>query len=712
MIRPLLLQLRFILPVLSGILFTSMTCAQSLDYPQTRKDNQVDDYFGTKVADPYRWLEDDNSPETAKWVEAENKVTFAYLEKIPYRAQVKARLEQLFNYPKYSAPVRRGDYLFFTKNDGLQNQNVVYVQKGLDAAPELLLDPNTFSTDGTSRLVNFDVSSDGHYAAYGISVGGSDWQEVHVIDVATKQVLSDDLKWIKFVGVGWADKGFFYSRYDAPQPGHELSSKNENQKVYYHTLGAPQSEDRLVYQDAEHPLRFLSVDTSDDERYAFLSISDEASGKRGNALFYRDLSAKDSAFHPIVPEAGDDRYGVVDDVDGKFLILTNHDAPNYRVVLFDPANPGQWKDVIPEKPETLEKISSLGGKLFATYLKDVASKVVVYSFSGEAVHEIDLPGAGTADGFIGNRTDKDAFYIYTSFNYPPTVFRYDLASNQSKVYHAPEIPGFRPEDYETKEVFYKSKDGTRIPMFLVYKKGLKLDGNNPTLLYAYGGFNITISPAFNPLRLALLEQGFVYASANIRGGGEYGEKWHDAGTKLKKQNVFDDFIAAAGWLIANKYTRPQRLAINGGSNGGLLIGAVINQRPDLFRAAVPMVGVMDMLRFQKFTIGSHWIDDYGSSDNPEEFKAIYAYSPLHNIKPGVEYPATLITTADHDDRVVPAHSFKYAATLQAAASKDNPVLIRIETKSGHGASSTTKAIELTADTYSFVFYNLCVTPKY
>jgi len=713
MIRQLLLHLRFVLPVLSGILFSSMSFAQDLDYPQTRKDNQVDDYFGTKVADPYRWLEDDNSAETAKWVEAENKVTAAYFARIPYRAAVKTRLEKLFNYPKYTAPARKGEYLFFAKNDGLQNQNVVYVQKGLEGTPEILLDPNTFSSDGTSRLVNFDPSDDGRLAAYGISVGGSDWQEVHVIDVATRQVLSDDLKWIKFVSVAWAGKGFFYSRYDAPQPGHELSFKNENQKVYYHKLGMAQSEDQLIYQDPQHPQRFLSVDTTEDERYAFLSVSDEASGKRGNSLFYRDLSSKDSTFHPIVPEVGDDKYGVVDDVDGKFLIFTNHDAPNYRVVQFDPAHPSQWKDVIPEKPETLEKVASLGGKLFATYLKDVANKVYVYTFSGELVSEIALPGAGTvAEGFAGNRTDKDAFYSFTSFNYPPTVFRYDIATNKSTVYHAPEIPGFRPEDYETKEVFYSSKDGTRIPMFLVYKKGLKLDGSNPTLLYAYGGFNITISPAFNALRLALLEQGFVYASANLRGGGEYGEKWHDAGTKLKKQNVFDDFIAAAGWLIANKYTSPQKLAINGGSNGGLLIGAVINQRPDLFRAAVPMVGVMDMLRFQKFTIGSAWIDDYGSSDNPEEFKAIYAYSPLHNIKPGVKYPATLITTADHDDRVVPAHSFKYAATLQAAASKENPVLIRIETKSGHGASSTSKAIDLAADIYSFLFYNLGVTPRY
>jgi len=713
MIRQLLPQLRMLLPVVSCLLLSTVSLAQNLDYPQTRKDNQVDDYFGTKVADPYRWLEDDNSAETGQWVAAENKVTFGYLNKIPYRADVKKRLEELYNYPKYTAPFSRGEYLFFFKNDGLQNQDVLYVQKGLESAPEILLDPNKFSADGTSRLGTLDVSSNGRYAAYGISVGGSDWQEIHVMEVATKKPLADDLKWIKFVGAGWAGNGFFYSRYDTPQPGHELSSKNENQKVYYHVLGAPQSEDRLVYQDPQHPLRFLAMGTTDDEHYAVLSISDEASGKRGNALFFRGLSAKDDSLKPIVPDVGDDQYDVIDNVGDKFLILTNHGAPNRKVVLFDPDHPvAPWTDVIPEKSDTLQGVTSVGGKLFARYLQDVASRVDIYSLAGTFENQLALPGVGAAEGFLGNRTDKDAFYTYTSFNYPPTVFRYVLATQKSTVYHAPEIPGFRPEDYETKEIFYHSKDGTRVPMFLVYKKGLKLDGTNPTLLYAYGGFNITISPAFSPLRLALLEQGFVYASANIRGGGEYGEKWHEAGTKLHKQNVFDDFIAAAEWLIANKYTSPQKLAITGASNGGLLIGAVMNQRPDLFRVAVPMVGVMDMLRFQKFTIGSSWIDDYGSSDNPEQFKALYAYSPLHNIKPGVKYPATLITTADHDDRVVPAHSFKYAATLQAEASRANPVLIRIETKSGHHTSSTAKTIELAADADSFIFYNLGVTPKY
>lgn len=705
-------KLRIVVAVL-GFVLAAPVFGQSLDFPQTRKDDQVDDYHGTKVADPYRWLEDDNSAETAKWVEAENKVTFAYLDKIPYRSEVLKRLEQLYNYPKYSAPFRKGDLLFYSKNDGLQNQSVVYTQRGLEGAPEVLLDPNKLSADGTTRLGSLGVSRDGHYAAYGMEVGGSDWQEAKVRDVTTRQDLSDDLKWLKFTGFAWADKGFFYSRFDEPQKGHELSTKNEFQKVYYHKLGTSQSDDELIYEDKANPLRGHYARTTDDEKFLILYVSESSTGKRGNALYFRELSKHEKTFTPIVSEITNDSYEVVDDVNGKFLIFTNHGAPNGKVVLYDPANPkDSWKDVLSEKPEVLDSVRSLGGKLFTTYLKDVASHVYVYAFSGQLENEITLPGAGTTAGFEGTRSDKTAFFLYTSMNYPTTVFQYDLPTRKSRVFQAPQIPNFRPEDYETKEVFYNGKDGTRVPMFLVYHKGLKLDGSNPTLLYGYGGFNITLQPIFSSLRLALLEQGFVYASANLRGGGEYGEKWHEAGIKEKKQNVFDDFIAAAEWLIANKYTSSEHLAINGGSNGGLLVGAVMNQRPDLFRVAVPQVGVMDMLRYQKFTIGYAWASDYGTSDNPDQFKALYAYSPLHNIKPGVKYPATLITTADHDDRVVPAHSFKYAATLQAEASHDNPVLIRIDTMSAHGSSSTSKAIALTADMYSFIFWNLGVMPKY
>jgi prolyl oligopeptidase len=705
--------LRIGLTVVGFVLVAVQGLGQSLEYPQTRKDDQVDDYHGTKVADPYRWLEDDNAAETAKWVEAQNKVTFAYLDKIPYRGEVKKRLEQLYNYPKYSAPFRKGELLFYSKNDGLQNQSVVYTQKGLTGAPEVLLDPNKFSADGTTRLGSFNVSRDGHYAAYGMEVGGSDWQEARVRDVSTKQDLGDDLQWLKFSQFAWAGKGFFYSRFAEPEKEHELSSKNEFQKVYYHKLGTAQTDDELIYEDKKNSLREHFVITTNDEKFAFLVVAESATGKRGNALYFRDLAKPEKTFTPIVSEITDDSYEPVDDVEGTFLISTNHGAPNGKVVQYDPANSqSPWKDVLPEKPQKLETVRSLGGKLFATYLKDVASHVYVYSFNGNLENAIDLPGAGTTAGFQGNRGDTEAFFLYTSMNYPATVFRYDLPAKKASVFKAPEIPGFRPDEYETKEVFYDSKDGTRVPMFLVYRKGLKLDGSNPTLLYGYGGFNITMQPSFNSLRLALLEQGFVYAQANLRGGGEYGEKWHEAGIKQHKQNVFDDFIAAAEWLVANKYTSAEHLAINGGSNGGLLVGAVMNQRPDLFRVAVPQVGVMDMLRYQKFTIGYAWASDYGTSDKADEFKALYAYSPLHNIKPGAKYPATLITTADHDDRVVPAHSFKYAATLQTEASHENPVLIRIDTMSAHGSSSTSKQIALTADVYSFIFWNLGVTPKY
>jgi len=693
------------------VLAASLAVAQNLQYPVARKMEQIDSYHGVKVSDPYRWLEDDRSEETTRWVKAENEVTFSYLDKIPYRAQVMKRMEQLYNYPKYVQPFRRGSLYFFSKNDGLQNQNVFYVQTGLEGTPELLLDPNKFSADGTSRLHALTVSRDGQYCAYAVSTGGADWEEAHVMEVGTRKPLGDDLKGLKFSTLAWSGKGFFYSRFDSPKAGHELSSKDEFQKIYYHRLGTAQSEDELIYEDKTKPEQFYQVETTENERFATMAVG--AKGARGNALFFRDLSKPGKSFTAIVPEISDDTFQAVDNVGDKFLVLTNRNAPNWRLALYDPASKdAAWTDLIPEKQEALQEVATGGGKIFATYMKDVASRVIVYSFTGQMENEIALPGVGTATGFGGNHDDKIAFFSFTSLTYPPTIFSYDIASRAAKVFRAPEISGYKTDDYETKEVFFASKDGTQVPMFLVYRRGLKLDGSNPVLVSGYGGFNIVESPEFSPLRLVLLEQGFMYASVNMRGGGEYGEKWHLAGSKLKKQNVFDDFIAAGEWLIANKYTSREKLAIQGGSNGGLLMGAVINERPDLYRVAVAQAGVMDMLRFQKFTIGWAWVSEYGSSDNEEEFKTLYGYSPLHNIRSGVKYPATLITTADHDDRVVPGHSFKYAATLQAAASHENPVLIRIDTNSGHSASSTTKRLEQTRDIYSFIFYNLSVTPKY
>lgn len=705
-------------PLATVVLLTSAWVAMGradgarLVYPETKKGDVVDDYFGTKVADPYRWLEDDRSPQVEAWVEAENKVTFAYLDQIPYRAQVKARLETLYNYPKFTAPTRRGEWFISSKNDGLQNQYVFYIQHGLDGAPDLLLDPNKFSKDGTSRLGAFALSSTGQHVVYGISQGGSDWNDLYVLDVTGRQPLADHLTWIKNGGGSWLrDEGFFYSRYPAPERGHELTTKNEFQAVYYHKLGQPQSADELVYEDKANPQRFHNVRVTEDQRFAILSFSERGKGKRGNALSFRDLSKVEKNFTPIVSEISDDSYSIVDNVGDKFLIETNHGAPNGKVALYDPVT-HLWTDVLPEKPEPLDSASTAGGKLFATYMKDVTTRAYVYSLDGKLENEVALPGLGTAEGFGGRNDDKFVFYSFTSFNTPPTIYQYDIATRTSSVFRKVEIPGFNAADFEVKQVFFPSKDGTKVPMFITAKKGLKLDGHNPTILYGYGGFNITTNPTFSALRVALLEQGVVYASANLRGGGEYGEQWHEAGTKLKKQNVFDDFIGAAEYLIREKYTSPAKLGIEGASNGGLLVGAVANQRPDLFRAVHQHAGVMDMLRYHTFTIGWNWAADYGRSDaNEAEFKALYAYSPIHNAKPA-KYPAILITTADHDDRVVPAHSFKYAAAMQAAQAGDQPIVIRIDTKSGHGASSTTKQLEQTADIDSFFFYNLGVMPHW
>ncbi|MGE0866808.1 MAG: prolyl oligopeptidase family protein [Vicinamibacterales bacterium] len=688
--------------------------AQGLQYPVTRTVDHVDTYHGTPVPDPYRWLEDDTSAETAAWVEAQNKVTFAYLDKIPYRAELTKRLKALYDYAKFGSPSRKGDYYFFSKNDGLQNQSVLYIQKGLTGTPEVLIDPNTWSPDGTVRLTGFSPSKDAKLAVYGVSRSGSDWQEYNVMDLSTRKVLEDKVEWVKVSSIAWRGNGFYYSRYPQPEKGKELSSINENHQVYYHRIGTPQSADELVFSDPKNPQRFHTLDTTEDERFAVLDVSDRGTGKQGNAVFVQDLSKSGSKFMPLIPEIGDDTYQVLESVRGELIVFTDNNAPNGRVVRIDPANPApaNWKSIIEPKTDTIDTVRVAAGKVIATYMKDVASKAYVHNLEGALENEIDLPGLGSASGFAGNMDDTSLFYQFQSFTYPTSIFRYDVAARKSSLFRAPEIPGLDVNQYDTKQVFVTSKDGAKVPMFLVHKKGLSLDGNNPTLMYGYGGFNIATTPGFNSLRIALLEQGFVYASVNMRGGSEYGEAWHDAGTKLKKQNVFDDFIAAAEWLIANKYTSPAKLAAQGGSNGGLLVGAVINQRPELFRAAIPQVGVMDMLRFHKFTIGWNWIADYGSSDNAEEFKALRAYSPLHNIKPGGKYPATLVTTADHDDRVVPAHSFKYAATLQKHASPDRPALIRIDTKSGHGASNVTKQIEATADIYAFLMFNLGVTPTF
>ena len=685
-----------------------------LVYPVTKKVEQVDDYFGTKVYDPYRWLEDETSAETKAWVNEQNRLTFSYLDKIPFREKLKARLTELYNYPRIGAPFHYGDTYFFTKNDGLQNQSVYYIQKGVNGEAEEFLDPNKFSADGTSVLSAFSASKDAKYLAYGISQGGSDWITLNVMEIGTKNKLPDEIRWVKSSGVSWNGDGFYYSRYPEPEKGKELSSRNEFQTVYFHKVGTLQAQDVLVYEDKEHPQRFHNAGTTEDERFLLLTVSERGKGKNGNALFYKDLSKGETSFSPIVSEIGNESYGVIDNVGDKLLIRTNKNAPNGRVVLIDPKNPAEsnWKEVLPERAEPLQGAGTAGGKLFASWRKDVATRAYVFSLDGKLENEVQLPGLGTANGFGGWRDDKYVFYSFTSFNFPPTIYKYDIATKKSTVFRTVDIPGFKPQNYETKQVFYNSKDGTRVPMFLVYKKGLRLDGNNPTLLYGYGGFNVVTAPTFSSLRMALLEQGVVYASANMRGGGEYGEKWHEGGTKLKKQNVFDDFIAAAEWLIANHYTSSSKLAIQGGSNGGLLVGAVSNQRPELFRAVIEQAGVMDMLRFQKFTIGWNWIADYGSSEaNEAEFKALYAYSPIHNVKAGAKYPATLITTADHDDRVVPAHNYKYAAALQAAQGGPNPILIRIDTNSAHGASNTTKSIEQTRDIYAFLFENLGVEYK-
>lgn len=699
--------------LLSGLLSMVLVAEAQFTYPVTKKISQTDNYFNTKVEDPYRWLEDDHATETKDWVTEQNKVTFGFLDKIPFRKDWAKRLEEMNNYPKFSAPFRNNDYYYYYSNDGLQNQSVLYRQKGLDGKSELVINPNLFSKEGTTSLALFQVSENGKYAVVGKSAGGSDWRTFFVLDLATMQYLPDSLAWVKVSGAAWKGDGFYYSRYPEPEKGKELSTKNENHQVFYHKVGTAQSADQLVYEDKANPQRFNGVFTSEDERYVFLNISDRGKGKLGNALWYFDSNSGDTKFKPLIAEPGDFRYDFVDEENGKFILTTNDGAKNQRVIILDPQNPApaNWKTIIPEKEETISNITAAGGKLFLTYLKDVTNRVYIYTLDGKQEGEVKLPALGTVSGFGGKKQDKNVFYSFTSFTFPPTIYKYDIAKNSSEVFRRPSVK-FNPEDFITEQIFYTSKDGTKVPMFIVYKKGLVKNGKNPTILYGYGGFNVNSVPSFSPTRVGWLEQGGVFVMANLRGGNEYGEKWHEAGMLLKKQNVFDDFIAAAEWLTREKYTSADYLALQGGSNGGLLVGAVINQRPDLCRVAIPQVGVMDMLRYHKFTIGWNWIPEYGSSEKEADFKNLYGYSPIHNIKPGVEYPATLVTTADHDDRVVPAHSFKYIATLQENYKGKNPVMIRIDVNSGHGASNLKKAIETTADIYSFIFYNMGLKPKF
>jgi len=690
----------------------SSTIFSQQQYPKTTTVDHSDNYFGTQVPDPYRWMEQDTAAAVKEWVGEQNKVTFGYLNQIPFREKVKDRLTKLMNYPKYDAPFRAGRNWFFYKNDGLQNQKILYIQRGsLQTKPEVFIDPNKLSADGTTSLAGTAFDKEGNYFAYAISKAGSDWREIYVMDVKSKKLLSDKIEWAKFTGITWYGNGFYYSRYPTPaDTGSKLSTSNAYHKVYYHILGTHQSKDALVYEDKENPQRLFGIGLTEDERFLSLYVSQR--GSNGNALYYRDLK-KRMDFLPITTSFDDD-ISIVDNIGDKLLLSTNRHAPNQKIVLCDPVHPEEqnWKEILPEKPEPLTSVSVVGKKLFAVYMRDVSHRVYVYDLNGKFENEISLETLGNVSGFDGERKDQFTFYTLTSFTYPATIYKYDIKTKTSSLFRKTEVD-FNPSDYETKQVFYPSKDGTKIPMFIIHKKGILLNGNNPALLYGYGGFNITIGPSFSASRLLWLEQGGVYAVANIRGGGEYGEKWHEAGMRMNKQNVFDDFIAAVEFLVESKYTNPSKLAIQGGSNGGLLVGAVTNQRPDLFKVALPAVGVMDMLRFHKFTIGWAWVNDYGSSDDSVQFNYLKKYSPIHNIRDSVNYPATLVTTADHDDRVVPAHSFKYISTLQEKYKGPNPVLIRIETSAGHGAGKpTSKTIEETSDIYSFTWWNMGITPMY
>lgn len=698
--------------LLTGTMISSCGTKQnkSITYPESKKVDTIDVYFGTKVADPYRWLEDDRSDETALWVEAQNKVTNAYLEEIPFRKALLDRLTEVSNYEKVSAPFKKHGKYYFYKNDGLQNQSVLYVQDSLEGDARVFLDPNKLSEDGTVALNGLSFSKDGKHVAYTISRSGSDWTEIYVMDANTQELLDDHIVWAKFTGASWCGNGFYYSAYDAPQEGSEFSSKNENHKIYYHELGTPQSEDQLIYENKEFPLRFYSASVSEDENLLFIYESGEG---RGNALFMKDLTKSDA---PIQQLAADFEYTYypIEVIGEKIYFFTNFQAPNYRVMVANINNPklGQWKELIGNQESVISNAEIIDNKLFITYDKDASSYPVIYNLEGNKIQEVKLPSVGTV-GFSGTKEDKECFMVFTSFTTPTSIYKYNIETNSYELFKAPKV-SFNSDEYESYQVFFQSKDSTRIPMFLTHKKGLVKDGTNPVYLYGYGGFNISLNPGFSASRIPFLENGGIYAQVTLRGGGEYGEDWHIAGTKLNKQNVFDDFIGAAEYLIAENYTAPKKIAIVGGSNGGLLVGACMTQRPELYGAAIPQVGVMDMLRYHKFTIGWNWASDYGTSeDSKEMFEYLYNYSPLHNLKPNTAYPPTLITTADHDDRVVPAHSFKFAAQLQESNDGTNPTLIRIDSKAGHGAGKPmAKVLEEQADTYGFIMYNLGMTPHF
>jgi prolyl oligopeptidase len=689
----------------SMLVSTSMSVAQ-IHYPVARKDDQQDDYFGTIVKDPYRWLEDDNSAETKAWVAAENQVTDDYLSKIPFYGKVKQRLQEMWNYPKYGAPFRKGAYYYFYKNDGLQNQAVLFRQKGLEGTPEVFIDPNTMSKDGTAAIGTPEFSKTKKYAVYLEAQAGSDWQLAHVMQVDDKRLLKDEINFIKFSGISWkGDDGFYYSRYPAPDEKNKLTTQNQYHKVYYHKIGTAQNDDVLIYEDKDHPLRTIGATLTEDEHFLVLNMSE---GTSGSELWVKDMKSGGKSEFALLIKGFDTQANFIDNDNNRLLVRTNDGAPNYKVVSIDPQNPSKenWKVVIPEKKELLESVATAGRKLFLSYLQDASSRIYQSDYSGHVERQVPLPGIGSASGFAGNKDDKDIFFTFTSFVYPSAIFRYTIATGDTTLFRKSAVK-INPDDYETVQQFFTSKDGTKVPVFITSRKGIKRDGNNPTLLYGYGGFNIPMTPAFSISNAFFIEQGGVFVVVNLRGGNEYGEAWHKGGMLHNKQNVFDDFIGAAEYLISEKYTRSEKLAIRGGSNGGLLVGAAMTQRPELFQVAIPQVGVMDMLRYHKFTIGWAWATEYGRSDKKEDFKYLYKYSPLHNLKPGVKYPATLVTTADHDDRVVPAHSFKFAATLQAYNDGTNPTLIRIETKAGHGAGKPTgKQIDEAADIWSFVMYNL------